>query len=68
MDKFFSRKTCERCHKPLDGVRMMSMFNEQCICLHCAEAEHDDPEYQKAVEADHAEIKKGNYNYKGLRG
>lgn len=46
----------------------MSMFNEQCICLNCAEAEQKDPEYQKAIEADHAEIRKGNYNYKGLRG
>lgn len=44
------------------------MFNEQCICLECAEAERKDPEYKAAVEADHAEIKKGNYNYKGLRG
>lgn len=68
MDKFFSRKTCERCHKPLNGARIMSMFNEQCICLKCAEDEQNDPEYVKAVEADHAEIKKGNYNYKGLRG
>lgn len=68
MDKFFTRQTCERCHKPLNGVRIMSMFNTQCICLGCAEAERKDPEYKKAVEADHAEIKKGNYNYKGLRG
>lgn len=68
MDKFFSRTTCERCHKPLNGVRIMSMFNEQCICLDCKEAERNDPEYRKAVEADHAEIKRGNYNYKGLRG
>ena len=68
MDKFFSRKTCERCHKSLDGGRIMSMFNTQCICLECAEAERKDPEYKQAVEADRAEIKKGNYNYKGLRG
>lgn len=68
MDKFFSRKTCERCHMPLTAGRTMSMFNEQCICIECAEAERKDPDYQKAVEADHAEIRKGNYNYKGLRG
>lgn len=68
MDKFFTRKTCERCHKPFDGARTMSMFNTQCICIACAEAERLDPEYRKAVEADHAEIRRGNYNYKGLRG
>lgn len=68
MDKFFTRKTCERCHKPLNGGRTMSMFNTQCICLKCAEAEQNDSEYQKAVEAEHREIKKGNYNYEGLRG
>lgn len=68
MDKFFTAKACERCHKPLTGARIMSMFNEQCICMECAEAERKDPDYKKAVEADHAEIRKGNYNYKGLRG
>lgn len=46
----------------------MSMFNTQCICLECSEAEKNDPEYQEAVKADHAAIKRGNYNYKGLRG
>jgi hypothetical protein len=68
MDKFFARKTCERCHKSLERGRIMSMFNEQCICLECSIAEQKDPDYKKAVEADHAEIRKGNYNYKGLRG
>lgn len=68
MDDFFRRTTCERCHKPLTDGRIMSMFNEQCICMKCKEAEKNDPEYRAAVEADHREIKKGNYNYKGIRG
>ena len=67
MDDKIKKKTCERCHKPLTNGRIMSMFNEQCICMECADIERKDSEYQKAVEADHAEIKKGNYNYKGLR-
>lgn len=68
MDDFFKRKTCERCHKSLVNGRTMSMFNTQCICLECSIKEQNDPAYGEAVKADHAEIRKGNYNYKGLRG
>lgn len=68
MDKFFSKCVCDRCHKPLSAGRTMSMFNEQCICIQCSIKEKLDPDYKKAVEADHQEIRKGNYNYKGLRG
>jgi hypothetical protein len=46
----------------------MSVFDEKCICLDCPEAEKKDKDYRKAVDADIAEIRKGNYNYKGLRG
>ena len=68
MDDFFKRCTCERCHKPLTLGRTMSMFNTQCICLECADKEREDEDYQKAIRAEFEEIKKGNYNYKGLRG
>jgi hypothetical protein len=68
MDDFFSRKTCERCHKDLRLGRTMSMFNTQCICIECAKAETKDPEFGEAVRAEIREIKRGNYNYKGLRG
>jgi hypothetical protein len=44
------------------------MFNEDCICMSCKEKETKDPEYKKAVEADQKEIRKGNFNYKGIRG
>ena len=68
MDRFFSQKHCDRCGGSLEGGRIMSMFNEQCICMSCKEKETKDPEYNKAVEADYEEIKKGNFNYKGIRG
>ena len=68
MDRFFSQKYCDRCGGSLEGGRIMSMFNEQCICMGCKEKEIKDPEYNKAVEADHEEIRKGNFNYKGFRG
>ena len=68
MDRFFNQKHCDRCGGSLEGGRIMSMFNEDCLCMSCKEKETKDPEYQKAVEADHEEIRKGNFNYKGIRG
>ena len=68
MDKFFTQKCCDRCGKDLKNGRIMSMFNEECICLECKDKEMLDKDYKKAVEADHEEIKKGNYNFKGIRG
>ena len=46
----------------------MSAFSTACICIECSEAEKKDKDYRKAVDADIAEIRKGNYNYRGLRG
>ena len=68
MDKFYTQKNCNRCGKPLDGGRRMSRFNTDCLCLECADKERSDPEYEKAVQTELEEIKKGNYNYKGIRG
>ena len=67
MDKFFTVKNCEKCGASLKDGRTMSAFNEDCLCLDCAEKEKHDPEYDKARKAEHEEIKKGNYNYKGIR-
>ncbi len=67
MDKFFTQKYCDRCGKSLKGGRIMSMFNEDCICIECKDKETKDPDYQKAVEADIAEIKRGDYNFRGIR-
>lgn len=66
MDTFFTQTHCDRCHQPLNGARTMSMFNEDCICMDCSAKEKARADYSKAVEADHAEIKKGNYNFKGI--
>ena len=68
MDKFFTQKNCDRCGQSLKEGRTMSAFNEDCICILCSYKEKNDPEYEKARKAEHDEIKKGNYNYKGLRG
>ena len=68
MDRFFALKHCECCGGSLEGGRIMSRFNENCICMDCSDKEKQDPEYPIAVEAELAEIRKGNYNYPGLRG
>lgn len=68
MDKFFTQKFCDRCNGSLEGGRIMSMFNEQCICMKCKDEEMKDKDYKKARDTDNEEIKKGNYNYKGIRG
>lgn len=66
MDKFFTTKFCDRCGAPLDGVRTMSKFNTQTICMECSEKERSNPRYDEALKADHEEIKSGNLNFKGI--
>ena len=65
MDSFFTKQFCDRCGKPLT-VRIMSMYNEDVICPECKDAETKRPDYASAVAAEHAEVKKGNYNFKGI--
>ena len=66
MDDFFTKTKCDRCHGDFNGCRTMSMFNTQVICMACKEKEQQRADYRKAVEADHAEIRKGNYNFQGI--
>jgi len=68
MDKFFTQKTCDRCGSPLDDGRTMSMFNTDCICIICCENEKHEKDYDKSLKADHEQIRKGNYNFRGIRG
>lgn len=66
MDTFFTQKYCDRCHGDLSDGRTMSMFNEDCICMKCKRKERERSDYKKAVQADHEQIKQGNYNFKGI--
>ena len=68
MDKFFSQSFCDRCGGSLDQGRIMSMLNTDCICLACKEKEKASSDYEEASKAELEEIKKGNYNYKGIKG
>lgn len=66
MDKFFTKKYCDRCRGSLEAGRIMSMFNEDCICLECKDKETQDKDYKKARDAEAEEVRKGNYNFKGI--
>ena len=68
MDKFFTQKNCDKCGGSLENGRTMSRFDVSCLCLVCAQKEHQDKDYDKAVQAELEEIRKGNYNYKGIKG
>lgn len=68
MDKFFTQQICDRCGGSLQEGRIMSMFNTDCICLNCKEAEKKRENYTEAVNAEAEEVRKGNYNYKGIEG
>ena len=68
MDKFFTQTRCDRCGGTLSGGRTMSRFNTDCIGLKCEAEERKRPDYKKAADAEIAEIKKGNFNYKGIDG
>ncbi|WNF36834.1 hypothetical protein RJD24_20965 [Bacillaceae bacterium IKA-2] len=67
MDKFFTQKSCDRCSGSLEGGRIMSMLNTDCICMICSKKEKKDKDYDEALKADHEQIRKGNYNFKGIR-
>lgn len=66
MDRFFTQETCDRCHGSLADGRIMSMFNNDCICLKCKDEERQRKDYKTAVQADHEAIKRGNYNFPGI--
>lgn len=68
MDKFFTQKFCDRCGSSLKSGRILSIFNTDCICMDCCDKEKKDKDYYKGLKVDLEEIKKGNYNYKGIRG
>ena len=68
MDRFFTQTTCDRCGGSLSGGRIMSMPNTDCLCLVCKEKETTQEGYDEAVEAERQAIRRGNFNFKGIRG
>ena len=68
MDRFFTQTTCDHCGGSLSGGRIMSMLNTDCLCLACKEKETTQVGYGEAVEAERQAIRRGNFNFKGIRG
>ena len=60
MDKFFTKTVCDRCGASLKNGRIMSMFNDDCLCLKCKEEERKRTDYQEAVQKDIEEYKMRN--------
>jgi len=59
------RPQCDRCGKEM-YAEIMSRFNTDIICSGCSERERSHPDYQKAVDAEIAEMRHGNYNFRGI--
>ena len=66
MSDFLTQDNCDRCGLPLTSGRIMSMFNTDCICMECKDKERSHPLYEKAQGKEMEEVKRGNYNYKGI--
>lgn len=66
MDKFFTQEHCDRCGGSLDGGRIMSIFNTDCICMTCKRKEMERPAYAKARDAEYNAVKSGNRNFPGI--
>ena len=60
MNRFFSQKNCDRCGRELKAGRIMSMFNEDCICMECKDKERKNPRYKEAKDREHEEIDSRN--------
>ena len=52
--------------RSLAGGRTMSMFNEETICMDCADKERERPDYKAACDAEIAAVRAGNRNFKGI--
>jgi len=56
---------CHRCGEET-SMHIMSMYSTALICMECKDKEDGRSDYKDAVDADVAEIKKGNFNFKGI--
>ena len=56
---------CDRCGKETQAT-IMSMFNQDIICMDCKEQEKQRPDYKRACEAEREAVLSGNYNFSGI--
>lgn len=59
------KEICDRCHKPTNGITIMSIFNQDIICDECCGNERKDPEFKAASEAETNAVRAGVKNYQG---
>ena len=57
--------TCDRCHKET-YVRHGSYFNTEMVCGTCLDTEEAHPDFERARQAEEAEVKRGNFNFPGI--
>ena len=56
---------CQQCFEE-STVHIMSMYSTRLICMKCKNEEEQRDDYKEAVDADIAEIRLGNFNFKGI--
>ena len=56
---------CQECYKE-SSSHTMSMYSTLLICMECKNEEMERTDYQKAVKADVAAIKAGDFNFRGV--
>jgi hypothetical protein len=61
-----NKENCDRCGHPTNGTTIMSIFNEDVICMTCKEEEKKDPDYKAASFAEMQAIRNGDNNFKGI--
>jgi hypothetical protein len=57
---------CQRCGNQKPLCVTMSRFNTDMICPDCENKERAHPDYQKAADAELAQVKMGNMNFRGI--
>lgn len=65
-DPFFTKEKCDRCGGDLSGGRIMSMYNEDCICMECKAKERQRADYAEAQRIELEQVKQGNTNFPGI--
>lgn len=56
---------CDRCKKDANP-HIMSMFNEDIICMDCKNREVAHPLYKQALTTESNHVRNGNYNFLGI--
>lgn len=56
---------CDRCFKKA-AIKIMSMFNEDIICMECKDKETKHPKYAEARQVEETMVKNGNTRFKGI--